>query len=325
MIFMLAWTLHTTVLPLGLAVGAPALLAYLCTRRPLRFALSIGALFWFGHLQSGPIGWLLHADRTFFGVYRVLRDDRSTVLIHGTTMHGEQFRDPERTGIPLGYYHPDGPIGHVFELFGDRPLFDRVGLVGLGTGSLAAYGRPGQRMTFFEIDPAVVRFASNPAWFTYLRDSRAEVGVVLGDGRLSLRDHAGEGEFGLIVLDAFTSDAIPVHLLTREAVALYVSRLRPGGLLALHLSNQYLDLVPVAGRVAGTLGFAAAERNDTAIDRAEALATGRMACHWVVLARSAPDLAPLLGDPRWRLLTPDPAAPLWTDDYSNIVGVMDWE
>ncbi len=304
-------------------VGLPAFLAYLTLRRPLRFALALGTLLWLANTRATPAGEVLRRQRTFFGVYNVVRSGQSTTLYHGTTMHGQQFVDPERRSIPLSYYHPDGPIGQVFETFGDTPLFDRVGLVGLGSGSLAAYGRPGQRMTFFELDPAVARIASNAAWFTYLADCEADFDIRLGDGRLTLRDSAAEGEFGLIVLDAFTSDAIPVHLVTREALALYVSRLKPGGLIAFHISNQYLDLAPVIARMAQDLGLVSIARVDH-VDRDESLKTGRTGCTWVLVAREQADFGALLGDSRWSRLLAGPRAPLWTDDYSNIFRVFKW-
>ncbi len=309
-----------------LTVGLPALLAYLTIGRPLRFALSLGALLLMAHSRAVPIGDVLKRDRTFFGVYTVTRSDRSTVLYHGTTMHGAQFVDAERKAIPLSYYHPEGPIGQVFKAFGSSPLFDRVGLIGLGSGSLAAYGRPGQRMTFFEIDPAVAAIARDPRLFTYLSESPAKPDpeIILGDARVSLKNRVPEGEFGLLVVDAFTSDAIPVHLVTREAVALYVSRLRPGGLIAFHISNQYMDLAPVIARIASDLGLVAiANRDDVA--REEAVKEGRSGSTWVVLARNRADLGPLARDSRWSELLAGRGAPLWTDDYSNIFTVFKWD
>ncbi|MFM9996753.1 MAG: spermidine synthase [Phycisphaerales bacterium] len=356
-----AWGLDRALLPqadrgdlaqplkLVLGVGVPAVIAYLGVGRPIRFALGVAALFIVAASQGIASGTSLHRERTFFGLYEVVRQRypeivrvptfpfgrvhrltvqrESNVFYHGTTLHGQQFTDPERRNTPLTYYHPDGPIGHVFATFGGSSLFDRVGLVGLGTGSLAAYGRPGQRMTFFEIDPAVVRIASNPAYFTYLSENqsrnRAAVDFVIGDGRLSLRDRAEPGEFGLIVLDAFTSDAIPIHLITREALKVYVSRLKPGGIIAFHVSNQYLSLPPVVARLAQDQGLAAlgGGLNDN-VDRDEAVRTGRVECVWMLVARDRADFGPLLNDKRWLELEAGPDAPLWTDDYSNILSVF---
>jgi spermidine synthase len=193
------------------------------------------------------------------------------------------------------------------------PQRRRVGVVGLGAGSLAAYAAPGERWTFFEIDPAVIDTARDRGLFTFLADAPATVEVVPGDARLSLA-RAADGTFGILVLDAFSSDAVPAHLLTREAIALYTSKLAPGGVLAFHLSNRYLDLGPVVAGAARELGLAALGRfgNPTA----EEARAWKTASHWMVLGRAPADLAPLARDPRWT--PPARAAPAWTDDKSNL-------
>ena len=323
-------------------IGVPAVIVYVLSRWPVRFAFGLGVLLWIGTVSTE--GRVLHVERTFFGVYHV--KDRATfrmtgkegdpaaavtlgprlhMLVHGTTEHGAQFQDDKERLLPLTYYHRDGPIGRVFEVLGGR-IADRAAFVGMGTGSLAAYGEAGRHFTFFEIDPAVVRIATNPAWFSYLSDAQArglEYDVVLGDGRMSLRTHAAEGEFGLIVLDAFTSDAIPVHLLTREATEMYLSKLRPGGILAFHISNVYLDLAPVVGRIAGELRLSALDMNDSEVTEEEQ-ELGRSRSHWVMLARSPRDFGDLAADPRWRPLVVPRDAPRWTDDYTSILGIFRW-
>jgi hypothetical protein len=258
----------------------------------------------------------LHAERTFFGVYRVYEDayDRH-VLLHGTTIHGFESFEPDLAGVPLSYHHPDGPIGELYAALDGDPRLDHVAVVGLGVGTMAAYGRPGQRYTFYEIDPAVADIATDPALFTYLRDSDAEVAVVLGDGRLTLAD--SPDRYGLIFLNAFTSDAVPVHLLTREAMTLYTDRLQPGGLLVYNVTNRYLDIQAVVGGVAADLGLGAIARWDDDWDEA----AGRYASHWVVVARDPADLGPLADDGRWYALEPQTAWPVWTDDFSNILSV----
>src|SRR5262249_3269778 len=148
--------------------------------------------------------------------------------------HGTQSLAPERRDIPTTYYHRSGPLGDIVGGLRARGPLAEVGLIGLGAGTIAAYGEAGEHFTYFEIDPAIARLAKNPAYFTYLSDSRADVSIVLGDGRRRMAECA-DGRFDLLVLDAFSSDAIPVHLLTREAVQLYLRKLKPGGCLALHL------------------------------------------------------------------------------------------
>jgi hypothetical protein len=188
-------------------------------------------------------------------------------------------------------------------------------VIGLGAGALAAYGRAGEQWTFFELDPAVERIARDTLLFTYLADSPAAIRVVLGDGRLSL---AGEpdGSLDLLVLDAFSSDAIPTHLLTREAMALYFRKLAQGGAVQVHLSNRYLDLVPVLGGLvhdAGLVGwwrFAPGSAADFA-DPAK----------WAVVARRGDDAGSIGSDRRWHALPPS-AGRVWTDEYSNVLGAM---
>ena len=185
----------------------------------------------------------MFSARSFYAVHKVTRDGPTTLkLASGNTLHGEQDLSPAMRREPLTYYHHASPIGDVMKAWAGSPERRNVGVIGLGAGTLAAYSEPGERWTFFEIDPVVVEVARDR--FTYLGDARGEVNVVLGDGRLSLVA-VPDGTFGLLVLDAFSSDAVPVHLLTREALALYLRKLAPGGLLAFHLSNRHLALAEI--------------------------------------------------------------------------------
>jgi hypothetical protein len=165
---------------------------------------------------------ILHVDRSFFGVNRISLDaaGRFHWLMHGNTIHAIQSLDPRRRDEPLGYFTRTGPFGQAFgALVG--PVKQRVGVIGLGAGSLACYATCGERWTFYEIDPAVERIARNPRYFTFLQDCAAEVDVVLGDARLSLQK-VDDGQFGTLVLDAYNSDTVPLHLITQEALALYL-------------------------------------------------------------------------------------------------------
>ncbi len=303
---------------LALGLGAPAVLCYLLAPRRLSFALGASTLVAASVLLADADGRIVRRERSFFGIYRVQRNQWFTKLVHGTTDHGMQAIDDPRS--PLTYYHRESPIGQVFRALGDTLLFDRVGLVGLGAGSLAAYGRPGQRMTFHEIDPAVARIAQDSSLFTYLRDCKAAYDIALGDGRLTMAA-APEHEYGLIVLDAFSSDAIPMHLMTLEALDLYLSRLRPHGLIAFHISNQFLDLAPIVARLASERGLSVLDQRHDVSEK-EMRATGWYSSSWMLLARAREDFGPLLKDPRW--LKPPPPGPLWTDDYSNILSVFQW-
>lgn len=256
---------------------------------------------------------VLLRERTFFGSYRVTEDGARRVLTHGTTYHGwEQLRGRWQ-GEPTSYYTRGGPIGDVMSAYDGTPRLDRVALVGMGVGTLAAYGEPGRRLDFFEIDPAVVDIARTS--FGFLRRSEGDVRVVVGDGRLSLQRRP-DATYGLIVLDAFSSDAIPAHLLTAEAVRTYRRKLVPGGLLAFHVTNRHLTLAPVLAAQARRLGMTALARTDDSVDTPASVST------WVVLAREDADLDRLRTRDGWEPV-PVAGARAWTDDYSSLVQVLD--
>jgi SAM-dependent methyltransferase len=307
-----------------LVVPASGLAVYVAAthrRRPARFALGVGAVLLAGGLSEGIEGRVLLRERNFFGVVRVTDVPEGSFhrLWHGRTLHGQQSFAPGREREPLTYFSRSGPVGQVFEAFHAGEARRRVGVLGLGTGSLATYAEPGERWTYYEIDPAVVRIAADPRYFTYLRDCRADsLDVVRGDARVRLRE-APEGGFGLLIFDAFSSDSIPMHLLTREALRLYRRKLADGGLIVLNISNRYLDLDPVVGTLARDAGLACRIRLDNNLSPAEKRA-GKSASMWAVLAARESDLGPLTRDPRWSEPRPDPGAAPWTDDYADILG-----
>jgi hypothetical protein len=305
-------------LPASIAL-AVSLLAF--ADRPVRFGLGLGAVLLAAAMLPAETGAVLHAERTFFGTHRVAAKDGGAhhVLIHGTTVHGAQFRDPARSRVVTSYYHAAGPLGQLFDHLRERGRTGRVAVVGLGTGAMACHGRAGERWTFFEIDPAVVRIARDPRFFTFLRDCPPGVDVVLGDARLTLAGQPA-GAFDLLVVDAFSSDAIPAHLLTREALTLYLERLAPGGVLALHLSNRHLDLEPVVARLQHALGADAliTRQSPDEDQRRDALAAGSI---WAVLAADAGRVQGLAGDPRWRAPFARPGVGLWTDDFIHLLRV----
>src|SRR5262249_32737019 len=213
----------------------------------------------------------------------------------------------------------EGPAGSVLEHM--APVAGRrVGVVGLGSGSLAAYARPGDSWTYFEIDPVVERIARDPRYFTYLTCAES-LRVVLGDGRLSLSP-VPDRSFDLLVLDAFSSDGIPVHLLTREAIALYRKKLRPGGLILLHLSNRHLDLAPVVAAEAKDAGLVG--RISFVGMTAAREADFKEASKWAVLVERESDLGALARDPKWRPLVTGARTRPWTDDYSDLVSALTW-
>ncbi len=310
----------------GATFGIPLIVAFALARRPLRFTLALAGILIVGANAPSPHGTTLRTSRNFFGTLRVTKsnDGRFIRLVHGTTLHGQQKAiQTEGRPEPQTYYHRKGPLGQLFAYLppeGKR----RVGVVGLGAGGAAAYAEAGQRWTFYEIDPAVERIARDERYFRFLSACPAEVDVVLGDARRQLRT-AEDSEFDLLVLDAFSSDAVPVHLLTKEALELYFRKLAPDGLLAFHVSNRYLDLASLLARVANANDPESAVKwwyDDAQSLSDEDKADGRTASIWVVIARR-PEGVPKRPDGRvdirWQPLRPT-AGPIWTDDFSNLLG-----
>ena len=227
----------------NLIIFAPS--ALLCLRfgkRPRRFAMGLAALILASQFYAGPYGHILHSERSFFGVYRVTNDVEKNclVLLHGSTLHGEQSLDVSRACEPLAYYTRSGPIGQVFKAYQRSPVENNVAVIGLGAGVMASYHQPGQQFTFYEIDPTVLHIAQNPRYFTYLSNCGASARVILGDARRSIPE-APPASYGMMVLDAFSGDSIPTHLLTREALALYLSKLAPHGILVYSFIKIYPD------------------------------------------------------------------------------------
>jgi hypothetical protein len=290
--------------------------------RPRRFGLGVAALILASQVYAGPFGHVLLRERSFFGVYRVSDDLEKNyrVLFHGGTAHGVQSLDASRACEPLAYYTRSGPIGQVFEAFRESPVENDVALIGLGAGVMACYHQPHQRFTFYEIDPTVLHIAEDRRYFTYLSDCGPPVRVVLGDARLSLRDAPAQG-YGMMVLDAFSGDSIPTHLLTREALALYLTKLATNGVLSFHISNRYLDLEPVLGNLAHDAGLFCLANADAHVSESE-LRGGKFSSWWVVMARNADDLQALSSDSRWTVLRAVPGSRVWTDDFSNIVSIL---
>jgi spermidine synthase len=294
------------------------LLCLVFMRNPLRFGLALALAMvavWIPTIDDVRV---IHQQRSFFGINRVESETGGFVhvLKNGTIVHGTQASFQPRT--PTTYYHPSGPMGQLLDALPDRSVARRAAVVGLGAGTMACLSQPGDRWTFFEIDPAVVRLARDPELFTYLRDCRGQFDVQVGDGRLSLGKRA-DGEFGLIALDAFSSDAIPIHLITREALETYASKLRSDGVIAFHISNQYLDLEPVLGNLAADGGLACFVQSDTLVT---AKMLGKYPSRWVALARSPQSLGRVTGDARWKRCARAPAARTWTDDYANVTAAL---
>lgn len=310
----------------------PVLVAFSWSRRPIRYAVALGGIMLVGTIHGGLTGNTIHKERDFFGVLKVRRDptERFLILLSGSTIHGAQSLDPKSAHMPLTYYYPTGPAGDVL---GPLPVPgappgeaterapQRIGVIGLGVGSLASYARPGDAWTFFELNPRVIDVAKT--YFTYLSNvpSSATVAIEEGDARLRLREDA-PSRFDLLVLDAFSSDAIPIHLVTREALAIYRRALAPGGVLLAHISNRHVRLEPIFAALANDAGMLAIGRIDREVTPAEKAAE-KTASHWVVLSTSAPELDAILAkNKEWHRLPPPAKQKVWTDDFADVLGAM---
>jgi MFS family permease len=287
-------SLNSRSIVIGLACG----LALNLSKRPIRLGLGLGAIM----LAVSIVGaGALERSRSFFGIYKVEQEGARHVLFDGTTVHGLQ-----RVGSsePLEYYSRIGPAGQVFAALKPRS----TAAIGLGAGAIACYGH----VTFFEIDPEVVRIARDPRLFTYLRDCPSP--VLVGDGRRLLTKEP-PGRFDLLVVDAFNSDAIPIHLITKQALELYMSRAHA---VLFHISNRYLRLEPVLGNMARELGLRCVFQNHQPT-RAQIEDGGLAASRWALLSR-----APEPVGARWRACAEDRGARVWTDDYSDLLSAISW-
>lgn len=302
---------------LGVAVYLLTMgMAYLSYRRPIRFTLLMLSLFIALPVVGMPGGTkesaeMLYAERNFFGVNRVFKwpSENMMLLKHGTTVHGIQGLEKDRL-YPASYY---STIRDAVPLL---PSLDRTAVIGLGAGALACVGHAGQVFDFYEIDPAVASIARNPDYFTFLRDCGPATSITLGDGRLEIAK-APSGNYNMVVIDAFTSDAIPMHLLTREALAIYRDKLAPRGVIAFNISNRHLNLRPVMAALAKDAGMTAYINDNRHVSNPLAVPSV-----WVMMASSPGVLQSLAKhDPRWVPLE-SPGARVWTDHYSNIMQTL---
>ncbi len=308
-------------------VGAMLVIAGLVSREPLPFASVIAVVFIIGQAYR-PDSEVRETMRSFFGVHKITEtsDGRFRVFLHGTTIHGaERLRDDAGepiTGKPpmISYYHENSPMGVTVKAVRQRvggPI--KVAVVGLGTGTFACFSEPGDTFKFYEIDASVEKLARDPNKFNYISRCAPDIPVVLGDARLTLAE--SPDRYDLIMLDAFTSDAIPIHLMTREAMATYVSRLAPGGSVIMHVSNRHMELASVVAGIAHANGLASRMNNRAARDD-EDDANYIFTSTVVVSAREEKDFGVLLEDKDWIDIEIDPAQRIWTDDYSNVVGAI---
>ena len=302
-----------------IALLTPA--AFIClaaSTEPLFMMLIVSSIF-----LVGASTWKSDAvfqGRNTLGTLTVVNDkDGAHFLAHGNTLHGaEDMREP-RPHTPISYYHEDSPIAHVFYAFDAKWKHANIAVVGLGCGTIAAYAQPGQSWTFYEINPMMLKIASEEKLFTYYADCKATHQVIIGDGRQALA-RARDGEYDMITFDAFSSDAIPVHLLTREALQLYLSKLAPGGVLVFHISSRTVDLKPTLRELAKDANLACLlEVSGTNLKWSK---EHKLSSTWMVMARTENDLAPLKEKSAFAPPDPNQKASLWTDDFSNLLETL---
>jgi hypothetical protein len=307
-----------------IVLGLPLIIVnHFFRERPVRFGLGLCAVMLSGAFYAGYTDRTLHEVRSFFGTTRVTTDstDRIANLYSGNTIHGRQFMDQSRRCEPLSYHHENGPLGQVMAVFNAAPANARVAVIGLGVGAMASYSQPGQEWTFYEINPDVINIARNSKYFTYLQNcATGSLNVVEGDARLNLQN-APAGHYGLIVLDAFSSDAIPVHLITQQALDLYLSKLAGAGILAFHISNRSLDLKPILADLAQSRNLVCIGFDDLNPGSFE----GKDPSQWVVMARSAPEISNLSINSQWQQLKGRKDRRVWSDDFSNIISAIRWQ
>lgn len=291
--------------------------------RVWRFALSFGILVMaYTMLLPDYVtgASALYTSRNFFGMKRVVEDKEAHLrkLLHGDTVHGVESTLPQRSGQPLSYYYRTGPVGDVIGAMRRREKPEHFGVIGLGSGTMAAYADPTHHVTFFEIDPSMESIARR--YFTFLPRCGSNCDVVIGDGRLRVAG-APNGSFDLLMFDAFSSDSIPSHLLSREAVQLYLSKTAPDGMLLFHVSNRYLDIARLVSALVSDAGLVAYSRIDEA---GELEAQGKTRSNYVVAARNLDDLDGIVHSRGWKRVVRPENFRSWTDDYSNLLSLIRW-
>jgi hypothetical protein len=264
--------------------------------------------------------------RSFFGVHKIVvtPNGQYHVLMHGTTIHGAQkFQNDDGAPVtgrpePISYYHQDGGIGQAITAIRARkggPL--RVAVIGLGAGTLTCASRPGETWRFFEIDQSMVDTARDPRYFTFVRNCEPDLKPVIGDARLTFAREP-DGSYDLIIVDAYSSDAIPIHLATQQAMQIYKDKLAPQGAVVMHVSNRHLELASVVVGIAEANDLKSWVFNEDSNREGEYI----FATNVVVSARAEADVGELASSGSWELTAADPGQRVWTDDYSNVLGAV---
>ncbi|WP_395943653.1 spermidine synthase [Brevundimonas sp.] len=306
-------------------LGLASLVGFLLRGRAVMFTLVIGAMVWSGYHVSRGYDWDL-TERSFFGVMRVATTQDPEfggpvhVLMHGTTLHGAQAQSARQRCTPTLYYATSTPLGQAtLQTHANHPTGAVIGVVGQGSGAMAAYKRAQDRMSFFEIDPMVDRMSRDPRWFSFINGcAEGPIRTVLGDARLTM-EREPAGTYDLLIIDAFSSDAVPTHLLTVEAIAGYLRLLKPDGVVVLHLSNRNLEITLPSEAAATALKAPALHQ--IFIERADYPDMAEASTEALIIGKSETAMAPYRQDARWRKLDETAVRP-WTDDYVNLFGSL---
>ncbi len=263
---------------------------------------------------------IIHQDRNFFGVIKVIDSNfGERILLHGTTNHGAQPLDEKLKMEPLSYYSRYSPLNDVFELLDSKAGEQKVAVLGLGIGVTACFGNENRSFDFFEIDKEIADIAENPQMFTYLSNCGTPYDIILGDGRMKVADKP-DGHYDMILLDAFSSDNIPVHLLTLEAVKLYLTKLKPGGVLVFNISNNFLDIEPVLAMIGKEISVPAYARY-TRGGEIEGTELRGYPAHFFVFSPTQDNIN-FLTAKEWSEARFRHGVKLWSDQFSNIVSVL---
>jgi hypothetical protein len=316
--------ISSSIVNLLIVLGIPLIIVnHFFRARPIRFALALCAVMLASVFYTGHTTRTLYVVRNFYGTTRVTTDSEQKIntWYSGNTIHGRQFVDPSRRCEPLSYHHENGPLGQVMAVFNAAQANPRVAVIGMGVGAMGAYSKPGQDWTFYEINPDVINLARNSQYFTYMQNClNGSHTVIEGDARLSLQN-APDHHFGLIIFDAFSSDAIPVHLVTQQALDLYLSKLTKGGILVFNVSNRTLDLKPILADLAASRNLISIGFDDLKPSSLE----GKDPSQWVVMARSELEISNLSINSQWQPLNGKKGGRVWTDDFSNILRAIRWQ
>jgi len=305
----------------ALAFSLPILACFFTSKRHAAFGLAILSVMVVAQQSSLQLGSIQLRRRGFYGMHSVAVDQHAGLikLLHGQTIHGGQYLDPAKSMAPTFYYHPQGPLGEAFQAIHARHDLESVALVGLGAGTALCYSEEGESWHLFEIDPEVEWIAKDSGYFSFLKNASAKWRIQLGDARITL-NREKQSSFDFLIIDAFSSDVIPAHLLTKQAFTLYLSLIREDGFIAINVSNRHLNVDRVVAAVASHLGLTIIEKTDDLLNSGRK-SEGTVASQWMLMQREEDESLGLLLEKGWMRPETD-ASYIWTDDFYDLIRIM---